>query len=73
MTTAYKLGSLAAVIALSMSYHLSAGAAAVLQAEYMFNNSLASDIAGGPDLTAINPQGASGFVTDMVFGSPRTV
>jgi hypothetical protein len=73
MTNACKLGSLAVLIAVSISYHHSASAAAVLQAEYTFDHSLSSDIAGAPDLTAVDPQGASGFTTDTVSGSSRTV
>jgi Concanavalin A-like lectin/glucanases superfamily len=73
MVNARKLASLGAVLALSMTYQSAAKAAAVLEAEYLFNNSLASDVAGAPNLTVVDPQNASGFVTDTVFGVSQTV
>ena len=42
-------------------------------AEYDFGNTLASSVAGAPALTATDPLGLSGFGTDTVFGSSRTV
>jgi len=42
-------------------------------AEYDFNGSLASSVAGAPALVAVDPLNESGFVTDTVGGTPRTV
>jgi hypothetical protein len=42
-------------------------------AQYDFNGTLASSVAGAPALGAVDPLGESGFVTDTVNGSPRTV
>jgi hypothetical protein len=42
-------------------------------ARYEFNNSFAADQSGVPDLVQTDPLGTSAFVTDTVFGSPRTV
>ena len=50
-----------------------ARAAADLKAEYLFNNTLASDAGGAPALTVTDPQGASSFTTDTVFGNSQTV
>lgn len=46
---------------------------ATLQAEYLFNNSLAAQEAGVASLTAINPLGSNSFVTDNVFGQNHSV
>ncbi len=50
-----------------------ARASATLAAEYLFNNTLASDVAGAPALVAVDPQSQSGFVTSTVFGNSQTV
>ncbi len=42
-------------------------------AQYDFNGSLSSSVAGAPALVAVDPLGESGFVTDTVGGTPRTV
>ena len=42
-------------------------------AQYDFNSSLSSSVAGAPALVAVDPLGESGFVTDTVSGTPRTV
>ena len=42
-------------------------------AQYDFDGSLASSVAGAPALVAVDPLGESGFVTDTVNGSSRTV
>ena len=42
-------------------------------AQYDFNGTLASSVAGAPALVAVDPLGESGFVTDTVSGSSRTV
>lgn len=42
-------------------------------AEYRFNNSFASSIAGAPDLSVTDPLGMSGFATDSVFGHTHQV
>jgi hypothetical protein len=47
--------------------------AATLEAQYLFNGNLNSSVAGAPPLTAVDPLGLSGFTTDNVFGSSRTV
>ncbi len=47
--------------------------AATPVATWNFNNSLAANEAGAPALTAIDPMGTSGFMTDTVFGQTRTV
>src|SRR4051812_24213707 len=64
------LAATTAILALSPGV---AGATVVLKAEYLFNNSLESTIAGAPTLTLVDPQGHSGFTTDTVFGESRTV
>ena len=53
--------------------HGAATAAPVAVATWNFNNTLAADEAGAPALSAIDPLGASGFVTDTVFGVTRQV
>ncbi len=50
-----------------------AQAGATLAAEYLFNNTLNSDVAGAPALTPVDPQSQSGFVTDSVFGTSQLV
>jgi hypothetical protein len=50
----------------------SEASAAPLVAEYAFNNTLNSTD-GAPALTATDPLGTSGFVSDNVFGNTRTV
>jgi hypothetical protein len=57
-----------AVLAIS-----SPGGAATLVGAYSFNNTLASSVAGGPTLGAIDPTGTSSFGTDTVFGASRSV
>lgn len=47
--------------------------AATLIGSYGFENSLTSSQSGGPALKLIDPTGKSGFGTDMVFGTSRTV
>jgi Concanavalin A-like lectin/glucanases superfamily len=48
--------------------------AATPVATYEFQNTLNSDQGGAvPALTAIDPEGTSGFVTDTVMGNPQTV
>lgn len=42
-------------------------------AVYTFANTLGSSVAGAPALSAVDPLGASGFVTDTVFGQAQTV
>jgi hypothetical protein len=42
-------------------------------AQYDFNNTLASSVAGAPALTVTDPLGASGFVTDNVLGTTKPV
>ncbi len=42
-------------------------------AQYDFNSTLASAVAGAPALTVTDPLGQSGFVTDTVMGVSRTV
>lgn len=51
----------------------SAQAAPVAKATWSFNNTLAADEATAPALTAIDPLGQSGFVTDTVFGVTQQV
>lgn len=48
-------------------------AGATLVAQYGFEHSLSSGVTGAPDLFLVDPRGTSGFVTDTVFGSSRTV
>jgi hypothetical protein len=56
---------------------LCAGAASAMAqspvAQYDFNNSLASSVAGAPSLGVVDPTGTSGFVTDTVNGVSQTV
>lgn len=56
---------------------LCAGAASAMAqspvAEYDFNNTLTSSVAGAPALGVVDPTGTSGFVTDTVNGVSRTV
>jgi hypothetical protein len=47
--------------------------AATLVGSYGFDNNLNSSEAGGPALSLIDPTGKSGFATDTVFGTSRTV
>lgn len=42
-------------------------------AEYDFNNTLASSVAGAPSLGVVDPTGTSGFVTDVVNGASQAV
>ena len=56
-----------------LSAQTGTGFAATLQAQYLFSGSLASSVAGAPDLAAVDPLGTSGFTTDTVYGSSRTV
>ncbi len=51
----------------------SAAPAATLVGAYSFNNTLSSSVAGGPTLGVIDPTGTSGFGSDIVFGTARTV
>lgn len=60
----------AAVVGL---FPVCATAAPSLVATYNFNNTLAADEIGAPALTAIDPLGQNGFITDTVFGETRTV
>lgn len=52
---------------------LQAHAAPTPVAQYDFNNTLASSIAGAPALTVTDPLGTSGFVTDNVLGTTKSV
>jgi hypothetical protein len=47
--------------------------AATLRAEYLFDNTLVSSVAGAPALINVNPLGANQFQTQTVFGQSRTV
>lgn len=47
--------------------------AAVLKADYRFDNSFASSVAGAPNLTPVDPLGSSSFGTDTVFGTNASV
>lgn len=59
--------------ALLLAAAAAAAAAPTPVAEYAFGNSLASSVAGAPSLVAVDPLGVSGFATDTVLGSSRTV
>jgi hypothetical protein len=58
---------------LSTTFAASGHAAALLQAQYLFDNNLNSNVAGAPALIATDPLGTSGYVADTVFGNSRTV
>lgn len=45
----------------------------VLRAQYDFNGTLASSVAGARPLTAIDPTGGNGFANTIDGGTPRTV
>lgn len=62
---------LAAAVA-AVSIPMSAQAATIV-ASYLFQNTLSSSVAGAPALVATDPTGTSGFVSDTVGGSTRTV
>jgi len=47
--------------------------AATLVASYLFDGTLASGVAGAPALALVDPTGASGFATEDVYGTSRTV
>lgn len=74
MDTGMQMKSLAALAGLmGLMSATSAHATSVpLAAEYLFNNTLASDGAA-PALTATDPLGTATFSTDTVFGNSRTV
>lgn len=65
------------VVALSLAgalgFAATAQAAPIPVATWNFDNTLAADEAGAPALTAIDPLGLNGFVTDTVFGQTRQV
>jgi hypothetical protein len=62
-------------LSLAAAFLLLAGvpARAGLVASYGFNNTLAADQGGVPALTATDPLGTNGFVSDTVLGYSRTV
>lgn len=66
---------LAGSIALGLLSLLAASVASagVLKAEYLFESSFASSLAGAPALVAVNPNATNAFVTDSVFGESRQV
>src|SRR5471032_854200 len=69
-------GNLAARSALSIAAIALCSAAQATPtpvAQYDFNGTLASSVVGAPALGAVDPLGESGFVTDTVDGTPRTV
>jgi hypothetical protein len=69
-----RVALIAAIAAAGVSLQSgNAQAGATLAAEYLFNNTLNSDVAGAPALTAVDPQSQSGFVTDTVFGTSQIV
>lgn len=51
----------------------STASAATQKAYYGFNNTLASSIAGAPNLVSVDPLGLNGYSAATVFGSNRTV
>jgi hypothetical protein len=59
--------------ALAVVLSAAPASAATLVGSYGFDNSLTSSTAGGPTLALIDPTGTSGFGTDTVFGTERTV
>lgn len=63
--------------ALALSFALGAGGAQAAVpapvAQYSFNGTLTSSVAGAPALTVTDPLGLSGFTTDDVLGSMQTV
>ncbi len=59
--------------ALAVALPAAPASAATLVGSYGFDNSLTSSTAGGPTLGLIDPTGTSGFGTDTVFGTERTV
>lgn len=63
----------AAALAVTLAITAAPARAATLVAEYLFNNTLNSSVGGAPALVAVNPAPGSGFTTDTVNGSPRTV
>lgn len=62
-----------AVLGAATLFAGSAAAAPIPVAEYLFNNSFASNVGGAPSLSVTDPGGSSGFRTDTVFGVARTV
>lgn len=62
-----------AIVAVLFSLSIDASASSTPVASWNFNNTLAADQAGVAALTAIDPLGQSGFMTDTVFGSTRNV
>ena len=69
MIHSFKQGLLALVVMLGSGAARAADPVPV--ASYAFNNTLASSTAGAPALTATNPLGLSGFVTDTVMACRR--
>lgn len=62
-----------AIACLGVFIQSSAGAAPTAVATWSFDNTLAADESGVPALTAIDPLGASSFISDTVFGTVRQV
>jgi len=67
------ISSLIGGAVLAATFATSAHATATLQAQYLFDNNLNSNVAGAPDLIATDPSSTSAFVTDTVYGDSRTV
>ncbi len=63
----------AAGLGLASLFSAGIAQAGTLEAQYLFNNSLAASSGAGAALTAVDPLGTSGFVTDTVNGTTRTV
>jgi hypothetical protein len=65
-----RMMGVATVAALSIAGE---GHSATLVASYLFNNTLASSVAGAPNLVLTDPSGTSGYITDNYGGGTRTV
>ncbi len=65
--------SLIAALTLAATATMNATATPAPVAQYDFNSNFASSVAGAPALVETNPLGTSGFGTDTVFGTSRTV
>jgi hypothetical protein len=62
-----------AFITISTSFMAATSAQAALVASWSFNDTLAADQSGAPALTAVDPLGVSGFITDTVNGATQQV
>jgi len=73
MTLSFSSPRLAGLLGLLCTLAAGVACAGVLKAEYLFDNTFTSTLAGAPALSAVDPNATNVFLTDTVFSQSRSV